>query len=207
MAKNKYPIYVISKGRHDNCLTADWFIKDKVPFKLVIEPQEYDDYAKKYPKEILATLPFSNKGLGSYPARNWCWEDSIAQGADRHWIFDDNIRGVKRLFKGVRIRANCLDAMRFVEDVTNNYTNIAISGMNYTMFAGKWSVNAFVKNHHIYSNLLIKNDIPYRWRLRYNEDTDLNLQVLKGKEGYCLLYTEDGYHDYERWEYSRAIQG
>ena len=44
----KYPIYVISKGRYDCCYTADFLVKDKVPFKLVIEKQELDLYLKKY---------------------------------------------------------------------------------------------------------------------------------------------------------------
>ena len=33
--------------------------------------------------------------------------------------------------------------------------------------------------------LLIRNDIPYRWRGRYNEDTDLSLRVLK--DGWCTV--------------------
>jgi hypothetical protein len=33
--------------------------------------------------------------------------------------------------------------------------------------------------------LLIRNDIPYRWRGRYNEDTDLSLRVLK--DGFCTV--------------------
>jgi hypothetical protein len=33
--------------------------------------------------------------------------------------------------------------------------------------------------------LFIKNDIPYRWRGRYNEDTDLSLRVLK--DGFCTF--------------------
>ena len=33
--------------------------------------------------------------------------------------------------------------------------------------------------------LLIRNDIPYRWRARYNEDTDLSLRVLK--DGWCTV--------------------
>jgi hypothetical protein len=32
---------------------------------------------------------------------------------------------------------------------------------------------------------LIKNDLPYRWRGRYNEDTDLSLRCLKG--GWCTV--------------------
>ena len=40
-------------------------------------------------------------------------------------------------------------------------------------------------NTRIYSCLLIQNDIPYRWRGRYNEDTDLSLRVLK--DGFCTI--------------------
>jgi hypothetical protein len=43
----------------------------------------------------------------------------------------------------------------------------------------------FYLNHRVYSCLLIKNDLPYRWRGRYNEDTDLCLQVLAN--GWCTV--------------------
>jgi len=38
---------------------------------------------------------------------------------------------------------------------------------------------------------LIKNSIPYRWRLKYNEDVDLCLQVLHngGNTASCVYYT------------------
>jgi hypothetical protein len=41
--------------------------------------------------------------------------------------------------------------------------------------------------------MLIKNDLPYRWRLKYNEDVDLCLQVLhnNGKTASCVYYTQD----------------
>lgn len=183
----KYPLYVISKGRFENCLTANFLIKDQVPFTLVVEPQEYDQYRAIYPDIIIATLPFSNLGLGSYPARNWVWEDSIQKGFKKHWILDDNIRGVRKLFKGIRINCNSIHAFNFVEDLAENYTNIGIAGMNYEMFVTGKTNKPIVTNHHVYSNLLIENKIPYRWRLKYNEDTDLCLQVLKGN--LCTLYT------------------
>lgn len=183
---NKYPIYVISKGRFANCLTAKFLIKDGIDFKLIVEPQEYQEYFSRFGDKVVK-LPFSNLGLGSYPARNWCWEDSISKGFEKHWILDDNIMNVYRLYKGIRIVSNSKWAFKFVEDITENYTNIGISGMNYAMFAGACTKNPMVVNHHIYSNLLIKNDLSFRWRLRYNEDTDLNLQVLD--YGLCTLYT------------------
>jgi hypothetical protein len=37
----------------------------------------------------------------------------------------------------------------------------------------------------VYSCILIQNDLPYRWRGRYNEDTDLSLRALK--DGWCTV--------------------
>ena len=40
----KYPIYIISKGRADSRLTVKSLETMDVPYRIVIEPQEYDDY-------------------------------------------------------------------------------------------------------------------------------------------------------------------
>jgi hypothetical protein len=180
----RYPVYVISKGRWDNGLTAKFLLADGVPFRLVIEPQERESYAKHFPEEILELLPFSNLGLGSIPARNWCWQHSKSAGHDRHWILDDNIRQVRRMWKGKRIPCESGPAFAAVEDFTDRYENLGISGMNYVMFAiQSWCLPPFYQNVHVYSCLLIQNSLPHRWRGRYNEDTDLCLQVLS--DGWC----------------------
>jgi len=58
--------------------------------------------------------------------------------------------------------------------------------MNYSKFCKEGDKTpAFVMNTRIYSFLLIRNDIPYKWRGRYNEDTDLSLRVLK--DGWCTV--------------------
>lgn len=183
----QHPIYVISKGRAATCLTAKFLLQDKVSFRLVVEPQEVDDYARHVPRELILTLPFANLGLGSIPARNWVWEHSKERGNERHWILDDNIRNINRWHRGVRIRANANVAFKVCEDFTERYENIAISGMNYSMF-GVPSSNGqppFYLNNHVYSCLLILNSLPHRWRGRYNEDTDLCLQVLA--DGWCTV--------------------
>lgn len=182
----RYPIYVISKGRFQNCLTAKFLVEDKVDFKLVVEPQEQLEYEARFSQERILTLPFQNLGQGSIPARNWCWEHSIKQGHKRHWILDDNIRMVRMLHKGVRIKCNSLIAFKIIEDFTDRYENIGIAGMNYTCFAIR-KIPPFVQNVHVYSTLLIDNKLIYRWRGRYNEDTDLCLQVLSG--GFCTVLT------------------
>ena len=88
----KYPIYIISKGRWSNPLTANALDAMGINYKVVVEPLEYDNYCKSISKDKLLVLPFNNLGQGSIPARNWVWEHSIKQGFKRHWILDDNLR-------------------------------------------------------------------------------------------------------------------
>jgi len=181
----KYPIYIISKGRWENPLTAKAFINENIDFKIAVEPQEYDSYCKHIDKKHVAKLPFSNLGLGSYPARNWCWEDSIKNGFEKHFLFDDNIYGFVRFNKGKRVKDSAILALSTLQEFTDKFTNVAVSGFNYRYFVDPTLRKPFFINTHVYSGMLIKNDIPYRWRLKYNEDVDLCLQVLHDK--WCTI--------------------
>lgn len=183
----KYPVYVISKGRPTS-ITAKFLIEDGTPFKLVIEPQDLEAYTENFDPSLILVLPFANLGQGSIPARNWVWEHSKAAGHARHWILDDNIAAIWRRWKSVRVRCPSGIAFAAVEDFVDQYENIAIGGMNYTTFCHNNNrTPAFYLNCHVYSTLLIKNDLPFRWRGRYNEDTDLCLQVLSND--WCTINT------------------
>lgn len=186
MKSPRYPIYVISKGRWESRLTSKALEKIDVPYHIVIEPQEYDDYASVIDPEKIYVLPFSNLGQGSIPVRNWVWEHSISIDAERHWILDDNIRDFYRLNRNQRIRVSSGAVFRAAEDFVDRYENVALAGFHYKMFATDREKHPpFIINRRIYSCILIKNDIPYRWRGRYNEDTDLSLRVLK--DGWCTI--------------------
>jgi hypothetical protein len=157
-----------------------------IPYHIVVEPHEYDNYASVIDPDKIYTLPFSNLGQGSIPARNWVWEHSISIGAERHWILDDNIRWFGRLHQNHKFETLSDAGFLVCEDFTDRYKNIALSGMQYFMFLPAMDKqNPFILNTRIYSCILIKNDIPYRWRGRYNEDTDLSLRVLK--DGLCTV--------------------
>ncbi len=176
----KYPVYIISKGRWESRLTSKALEKMNVPYHIVIEPQEYDRYASVINPKKIYVLPFSNLGQGSIPARNWVWKHSISIGAKRHWILDDNINGFYRLNNNLKVPVSSGTIFKCAEDFVDRYENIAISGFEYFMFAPRKSKLApFRKNTRVYSCILIKNDIPYEWRGRYNEDTDLSLRALK----------------------------
>lgn len=184
---NKYPVYIVSKGRSDKPLTARMFLEDKVKFKILVEPQEYELYCDAVGRENVIELPFSNLGVGSYPARNFAWEDSIKNGHERHWIFDDNIYRARRVTNGKKIPIHCGKALSILEDFTERYTNIGISAFNYwyLVVPGSSDKKPFYLNVHAYSCMLIKNSVPYRWRLKYNEDVDLCLQFLD--DGWCTI--------------------
>lgn len=182
----KYPIYIISKGRADTRFTSRSLEEMGVPYRIVIEPQEYDKYAAVIdPKKILV-LPFSNLGQGSIPARNWVWEHSISEGHERHWIMDDNIRYFYRLNRNLKVRVTDASMIRASEDFVDRYQNIKMAGLNYAFFCpADLKRPPYYLNTRIYSCILLSNDIPHRWRGRYNEDTDLSLRILK--DNYCTI--------------------
>jgi hypothetical protein len=182
----RHPIYVISKGRYKNPLTVRALEKRNIPFHIVIEPQEFDNYARVIDPAKIKVLPFSNLGMGSIPARNWVFEDSLQRGAQFHWILDDNIRAFRILNNNVKYYTEDGASFKVIEDFVDRYTNIALAGMNYTYFVPRKDKKPPVTfNTRIYSIILINNSIPFRWRGRYNEDTDLSLRALKA--GWCTV--------------------
>lgn len=186
LKKTKYPIYIISKGRWEKRLTSKALEKLKVEYRIVVEPQEFENYSSVIDKNKILVLPFSNLGQGSIPTRNWVWEHSINEGHQRHWILDDNMPHFLRLNNNVRDYVHTPVIFNAAEDFVDRYENVAIAGFNYMNFAGNSSTLApYRLNTRIYSCILLKNDIPYRWRGKYNEDTDLSLRVLK--DGWCTM--------------------
>ena len=182
----RYPVYIVSKGRWESRLTSKTLEEMNVDYRIVIEPQEFEQYAAVIDSEKILVLPFSNLGQGSIPARNWIWEHAIAQGAARHWILDDNIRDFFRLVDNQKIRVRSGVCFAAIEDFVDRYENVALAGMNYQYLAKrKQHLPPFVANTRIYSCILIKNELKYRWRGRYNEDTDLSLRALK--DGWCTV--------------------
>jgi hypothetical protein len=182
----KYPIYIISKGRAKSRHTARALEAMNTEYRIAIEPQEYDEYAAVIdPKKILV-LPFSNHGKGSGPARNWCWEHSIAEGHKRHWILDDNIADFYRFENGKRYRSRSGAIFRATEDFVDRYENIHLASLQYKMFVvDNQFYYPFILNTRVMSCILIQNDCPHRWRAKYNEDVDLSIRVLK--DGNCTI--------------------
>lgn len=194
----KYPIYIVSKGRADTRYTSKALESMNQPYYIVVEPQEYEEYAEVIDAKKILLLPQKYhdeydpctddewKSNGPGAARNFAWQHSIDNGFSRHWVMDDNIRRFARLNNNRALTCNTGGVFAMAEDFCDRYSNVALAGPQYEMFVVfKDDRPAFILNTRIYSCLLINNDIPYRWRGRYNEDTDISLRALK--DGWCTV--------------------
>ena len=199
---SKYPIYVVSKGRSKDCYTSMFLTNMEQYHYVVVEPSELDSYKKelenKYCRVIELDMSYKenydtfddlgdSKSKGPGGARNFCWEHSMKKGFKWHWVMDDNANeGFHYMWRNKKIKCRTASIFMAVEDFVDRYENIAIAGLNYSKFCKESDKTPpYVLNTRIYSFLLIRNDIPYRWRGRYNEDTDLSLRVLK--DGWCTV--------------------
>jgi hypothetical protein len=195
----KFPLYIISKGRAESRLTSRALEVMGAPYRIVVEEQEYDQYAavidrkkilvldKSFQRDYDAIVPLAEgESKGSGPVRNFCWEHSIREGHERHWVLDDNIGGFLRLNRNKKSYVHTGAYFRAMEDFCERYENVALAGPNYRFFAKQnQKLAPVILNTRIFSCILIDNRLPFRWRGRYNEDADLSLRVLKA--GYCTV--------------------
>ena len=211
----RYPIYIVSKGRAYSRLTSKALEAMGVPYRIVIEPAEYDSYASVIAAEKILTLPYDTdpeNPTGPGRAREWCASHSASEGFKRHFVMDDNISTFYRLHQNRRYKVADGAIFRAAEDFVDRYENILVAGFQYRFFvAQKEKYPPFVTNTRIYSCLLIDNryvfELPrnapddtvpkvikrpkqlsntqFLWRERYNEDTILSLDALSN--GYCTV--------------------
>lgn len=194
-----FPVYIVSKGRAENGLTTRALKEMGVPHYIVVEQQELELYRsgrcfgellvlpKKYKDEYeLCDKHGLSKSTGPGPARNFCIDHSKSNGFSRHWVMDDNIDAFHYLNRNEKFEVRTGATLRAAEDFVCRYSNVPVSGLNYYSFCKKNDkVPPYILNTRIYSCLLIDNNSGYRWRARYNEDTDLSLRVLK--DGFCTI--------------------
>lgn len=195
----KYPVYIVSKGRWEKRPTSKALERMGVPYRIVVEEQEFDNYAAVIDSAKILVLDKSyqakydtcddlgdTKSKGPGAARNFAWDHAIKTGALYHWVMDDNIHRFGRLQNNLKLTVGDGTIFRCIEDFCERYENVAMAGPSYHFLTKrKQKIQPIILNTRIYSCNLIRNDIPYRWRGRYNEDTDLSLRILK--DGWCTV--------------------
>lgn len=197
----QFPLYVPSKGRSEYMMTSKALSTMGIKHFVVVEPQEVQAYEQASIGLLAKIIPLDmsykekyelcdnlglSKSTGPGPARNFIWDHSINQGHAWHWVMDDNIKHFARMNRNERVKTTSPAMWRAMEDFVLRYKNVGMAGPNYAMFAfGASKLPPFITNTRIYSCNLIRNDLSFRWRGRYNEDTILSLDMLKA--GWCTI--------------------
>lgn len=187
LADSIYPVCIPSKGRAAHQTTGRVLESLGVSHRFFVEETEAAEYERALGSARVVSMPFHDLGLGSIPARNFIWDWAVANGYARHWCLDDNIRGFARTNANRRLRVKGGRFFQAMETFVDRYENIALAGPHHLGFAPDRDPNLspFLLNSRVYSCILIDSSLPYRWRGRYNEDTDLSLRALK--DGRCTL--------------------
>lgn len=184
----KYPCYIPSYKRWDTLHTARTLDYMRVPYYLVVQPDQYLQYAAVVNSKKILVLPkpWWKPGEGLIHARNWIWEHAKDSGAKRFWQFDDNIQWFYRLHNNMKIPVNSGTIFRAAEDFVDRYENVGQAGFQYDYFAPrKKKMNPFILNTRVYSCTLNLTSINHRYDLVYNDDTDMSLKILG--DGWCTI--------------------
>jgi hypothetical protein len=183
-SKNKYTIYIASKGRPNNT-TATVLKSVGLDYKIVIEPQDYDSYCKVHSPDKLVLLDKNDGGLRY--ARKFIKQYSRSANEEKHWEFDDDLEKFFIRPRGTNknIVADPLLCISIVEHCMDMFSNVAISGICSSAYA--FSKNyAVQKNRHVYQCVLYENSISVDANCACAiEDWDHTFRVLGA--GYCTL--------------------
>jgi hypothetical protein len=193
MANPRFPIYIPSKGRATPGHTMRILDQIGVPFRVVVEEAEHATYAARWGAERLLVLdpayqrdyetcddlgPEVSPGVGA--VRNFILDHARAEGHAWHWMADDNISMFERLHHNRRTPVGDGTIFYAMETFCLRYLNVAMAGPNYHMFAPSRAEHApFKTGTRIYSCQLVRSDVPFRWRGRWNDDTITCLDLLK----------------------------
>jgi hypothetical protein len=184
---SRYPVCIPSKGRAGSQMVGKQLRRLGVTHYFFVEETEYDAYCRHVGSDRVVKLPFADLGEGSIPARNFIWDWAAERGYRRHWVVDDNIRAFARCHNNRRLNVRGGGFFAAMEDFVDRYKNVAAAGPHDKAFVPDRNPNLtpYLLNSRIYSCILLDTDLPFRWRGRYNEDTDLSLRFLKA--GYCTI--------------------
>lgn len=179
----QHTIYIPSKARANSCTTPHLLMKDGITnWLIVIEPQDFRDYAKEFHPGHIVVLDKNDQGL--WYSRQFCKDRSISYGDEYHWQLDDDIRSFISRSPGMASsRPLPCEALREIEEVVEKYSNIGQAGMNQNSWPP--GDNPIKVNRLPVQAFLVNNSVKAKFRTPILNDFDFTLQVLK--EGWCTL--------------------
>jgi len=182
----KYPVYILSKGRHDSVMTHKTLIEHGIDnYKIFVEPQDYDAYATIHEEENLVNIEHNDLGI-SY-VRNYIGDYARKHDHEMYWMMDDDFRNFRRQHENRNVVIETNRALAAVESVVDRYANIGIAGIIHIAYA-------FAKTEHVSVNrlaagcFLMNARLPFKWRADVVEDIDITLQTLESREWCTLIF-------------------
>jgi len=183
--KLKYPIYIPSKGRSKNVRTAILLKESNIDFYIVVEPQDYKDYQKYFSKKNILVLNKNDKGMAY--VRNFCVKHARKAGHSALWQLDDDILKYKIRKDSKRKETTAYIALSKLERIMDKYSNVGQVAHRLDAFAfaykGKYQINRAV-----YSSVLMRTNLPVKYRNDTIEDSDFSLQLLYTHK-WCTIIT------------------
>lgn len=177
-----FHIYIPSKGRADNCLKALVLREQGIAFTLVVEPQDYEAYSKRFGNDSVHEIKENDQGIAY--VRNQCKLLSEKRGEPFHWQIDDNIKSFRIRRDNKNVISEAAQIFAQVRDYFLAHRNVSMCCLRHVMYA--WSQKDSVSyNQCMYSAFLMKNQIPCEFRDGTIEDADFTLQALM--KGGCTV--------------------
>jgi hypothetical protein len=185
--KSWHPIYILSKGRAQNVITAKLLQSENIDFLIAVEPQEFDLYNKQFPNKCI-NIQKNNEGIAY--VRNFIKQHSISNGDSFHWQMDDDIKSFRIRANNKNIKVESNKVIRYIENECSKYLNVGIAAPIYTTFAFSQK-NDFSYNRQGCSCVLVNNKVKATWRKGIVEDTDYSMQL--------LMSGAKTFNKFERW--------
>lgn len=187
----QFPVYIPTRGRPTNQLTAARLLAIGVSPTLVVEAAEHSAYEEANPDCTVIAWPqsyFDNyektPELDPHPttgaAHNYAWDHARDAGYTHHWIMDDNIsRFWYRNPQGRYTSNPPAGVFRQHEELAQRYENLAGLALG---LGNTFSAAPFTLNTRLYCATLYRNDLHewgIRWRRGLNDDTIVTFDILK----------------------------
>jgi hypothetical protein len=178
-------IYIPSKGRGSNCLTANLLSREHLPFKIVVEPIDFDAYRAIYDETTILKLPKDNMGIAY--ARNWIKQYSKENGESFHWQIDDDIKKFMIRNNGKNVISTAEHCLGLIEREVSKYSNVGAAAPIYSTFAfSKTTDHSY--NGQVCSCVYLNNETSAEWRDETIDDTDYSMQMLADNHWVTILF-------------------
>jgi len=174
----KYPGLIATKGRAGQSSTIENALKENLPIRLIVEPQDALDYCREYPTAEIYELPENNKGI-TY-ARNFCLNMARREGFPWFWMLDDDIKQLYIVIDGKVHKAPMKEVFARAEALITMQPTVAIGALEYQQYA--WSAKKQMTFNSYCDQVVLvsaERTKPLQYREDCKEDRDFVLQVLQ----------------------------